>query len=58
MSSKCFGVDTSSSRLFENRESNFLILAEGPSDDIKNSFFASEKNCLILILPYQEPNVV
>ena len=58
MSSKCFGVDISSSRLFENHESNFLILAEGPSDDINNSFCESEKEGLLLILPNQEPNIV
>ena len=43
MASKCFSVDTSSSRLSENHDSNFLIVAEGPTDDINDSFCESEK---------------
>ena len=42
MSSKCFGVDASSSRHSENCEKKFLTLAEGPTDDINDSFGESE----------------
>ena len=38
-----FGFVTSSSRNSENRESNFLILVEEPTDDINGSFGKPQK---------------
>lgn len=43
MASKCFSVDISSSRLSENHESNFSLVAQGPTEDINDSFCESEK---------------
>lgn len=51
-----FGVSTSSSRNSKNWDSNFLILVEGPTDDINDSFVEPEKNFNI-ILSNEKQNV-
>ena len=38
-----FGVDNSPSSRFDNRKNNFLVLGEGPSNDINSSIGEAEK---------------
>ena len=42
-----FGVDNSSASLTDNCKNNFLVLGEGPNDDINGSIVAAEKKFTI-----------
>ena len=51
-----FGVDNSSSFQTDNSQDSFLILGEGPTDDINGSIGAPEKKSLVSILVKRRQN--